>query len=246
MKKYLPFILLVLGIVVVVVVLVFLKGKKDIPPEETETVPEVAFDLRPVASLTPSEDGHWLKLKIQKIQIEAATVDYELLYRLPDGRTQGVPGTVNLEGKTELERDLLLGSESSGKFRYDEGVKEGSLTLRFRNEKGKLAAKFSTDFILLSEALLLTSADGKFTATLSGKATAFFVVMQTFGVTDNPPSEVLSGPYGLFSSDTGKIPALVKMESYKAYRHITGSRWAIHQDNDNINDSDTHIFVGTN
>jgi len=199
MKKFLPLIILLIGVLVLVGVFFFLKGRKSESSEGEEKVPEVAFPDRPVTSLTPSNDGHWLKLKVEKIKVKAKTLDYELLYELPDGRTQGVPGTVELSGVTKVERDLLLGSESSGKFRYDEGVKEGTLTLRFRNEKGKLTAKFTTPFALLSEAKELTSVDGKFTFTLDESSDAFFIVMETFGAPDGYPSGITTGPYGVFS-----------------------------------------------
>ena len=65
------------------------------------------------------------------------------------GIQQGVPGTAKLDGG-DIERKMLLGSESSGKFRYDEGVKGGTLTLRFRNSKGRLIGKLSTEFTLTS------------------------------------------------------------------------------------------------
>ena len=164
MKRFLPIFLVLLGILVLAGVYFFvIKGKKetDVVQEEETARIEVPLGERPVASLTPSSDGHWLKMVIEKIAIDAATLDYELLYKLPDGRTQGVPGTIKLEGQDSIERDLLLGSESSGKFRYDEGVENGTLTLRFRNQKGKLIVKFATEFHLQSETSSLKKRLGK-------------------------------------------------------------------------------------
>lgn len=200
MKKYLPFILLGLGIVILLVALFVLRKPKDSSDEAEEAVAEIALSQRPVVSLTPSEDGHWLKLFVEKIVIEAASMDYELLYKLPDGRTQGVPGTVKLDGQESIERDLLLGSESSGKFRYDEGVENGTLTLRFRNDKGKLIAKLSTDFGLVTEVSEITSSDGSFKFTLASDSTDYFVVMSSFGVYEVPETDIVSGPFGIFSS----------------------------------------------
>jgi len=225
MKKYLPFILLVFGILVIIVAIFLIKGKKEAPVEETETVPQVAFELRPIASLTPSEDGHWLKLRIEKIKVNAATLDYELLYKLPDGRTQGVPGTINLTGQAEIERDLLLGSESSGKFRYDEGVKDGTLTLRFRNDKGKLSAKFSTDFALLAGTAELNSPDKKFTYKLDKiPLKTFFVVMGTFGAPDGYPSGMVDEPYGVFSMKETGLSGVTSLSSGSAYSY-SDNQW---------------------
>lgn len=241
MRKFLPIILFVLGIIVVVGAIMFVRSRRNAtaPGEESAALPEVALADRPVASLTPTSDGHWLNLKIEKIKITADSMDYELLYQLPDGRTQGVPGTITLKGQAQIERKLLLGSESSGKFRYDEGVKAGTLTLRFRDSQGKLIAKFSTDFALLSSTKTLATADGKFTATLTALPTGFFVVMQTFGVSSNPPADVKAGPYGLFSSSTAVLAGSVTISGASNVYRWTGSTWA--------KDSfDSGVFIGTN
>ncbi|MBN1169199.1 hypothetical protein JXA63_04895 [Candidatus Woesebacteria bacterium] len=86
-------------------------------------------------TLTPSDDGHWLKLDVSGISQNADKMEYELIYNLPDGRVQGVPGSIELEGESKVERDILLGTESSGNYYYDEGVESGTLTLRlFKND----------------------------------------------------------------------------------------------------------------
>ncbi|MEK7112740.1 MAG: hypothetical protein AAB875_05430 [Patescibacteria group bacterium] len=246
MKRYLPLLLFLGGLLVLAGVYFFVlrKPAEENSGTEEETL-EVSLVDRPIASLTPKEDGHWLKLRIEKLLAGADSLDYELLYTLPDGRTQGVPGTITLTGKSVIERDLLLGSESSGKFRYDEGVETGTLTLRFRNDKGKLLARFSTKFHLQSATKDLSSVEGKFVATLSKSSNDYFVVMETFGIPDNPPVPVTSGPYGLFSSAKGSLPSVVKIGSEKVYRHITGPRWKVHEDNDDLLDSDSGVFIGS-
>ena len=208
MKKYLPLILLGVGLLVLILVFVFIKNKKSaVVEDDSNVLAEVAFKDRPFASLAPTSDGHYINLKIDKITLsKASSLDYELLYELPDGRTQGVPGTVDLKGETSFERKLLLGSESNGKFRYDEGVEVGSLTVRLRDSKGKLLAKFSTKWHLQSDVSELTSIDESFTYTLEKKPKGmYFVTMETFGLSTNEvPSLVEGGPYGVFAS--GELP----------------------------------------
>ena len=99
MKKYLPFIFLGVGILILVLVFVFIRSKKSADvTDDNGTLVELAFSDRPFASLTPTTDGHYLNLKIEKIKVPKATsMDYELLYSLPDGRAQGVPGTADLK-----------------------------------------------------------------------------------------------------------------------------------------------------
>jgi hypothetical protein len=239
MKKYLPIIIFAVGLIVVGAVAFFVFRGKGAVVDEEENVPPVPFEMRPVASLTPSEDGHWLKLKIEKLVFSAASVDYELLYKLPDGRTQGVPGTVKLEGQEAIERDLLLGSESSGKFRYDEGVEEGTLTLRFRNEKGKLVGKLSNDFHLQRGTKDLSSIDGGFKYLLKKTSDAFFVVMDTFGVPSDLPGSLASVPYGVFTSSEDKVPGKVEFGSAELYEW-DGSTWQKLEDGEASN---VGIFV---
>jgi len=210
-KKFLPLILLGVGILVLILVFVLIKNKKTEVINDSAVLAEVALKDRPIAMLTPTSDGRYINLKIDKITLpKAVSLDYELLYGLPDGRTQGVPGTVDLKGQTSFERKLLLGSESNGKFRYDEGVVDGSLTVRLRDSKGKLLAKFSTKWHLQSTDQELTSIDQNFIYKLDKKPTAgFFITMETFGLpaqtglpADETPSVVEEGPYGIFTSNT--------------------------------------------
>src|SRR3989304_588112 len=223
MKKFLPLIFLLLGVLVLVGVFFLIKGKKEVPQDEEEKVPEIAFENRPITSLTPSEDGHWLKLQIDKVKIKAKSLDYELFYKLPDGRTQGVPGTVDLSSTTKIERDLLLGSAASGKCRDDEGVKEGTLTLRFRNDKGKLMAKFTTSFALSSESMELSSVEGKFKFSLNKSSDAYFVVMETFGAPDGYPSGIAGGPYGVFVDSNEAISGVASFGSGTVYAYYSGN-----------------------
>jgi hypothetical protein len=243
-KKFLPVFLFILGIAVLGVVFFFITRSTDETgsPDEVENIPEVVLEDRPIVSLIPNEDGHWLKLVIEKFKIPAASLDYELLYSLPDGRTQGVPGTIALKDETSIERNLLLGSESSGKFRYDEGVEEGTLTLRFRDEKGKLQARFQTRFHLQADTMELSSADGKakFTLTKTPKK-VFFITMETFGIPLATPGALTSGPWGVFSSSSASFTAEVDLGSAKVYR-ASGTKWL---EVAKAADFDFGIFVGT-
>ena len=212
MKKYLPIIVGV-GIVLLLVVVFFVvKSIKNNstpsngPVEQVSVLPESQW---PVVTLTPTDKsdvkgslGHWLNFKVQKINVPgAASMDYLLVYATSDGGQQGVPGTVALTGG-DIERKLLLGSESSGKFRYDAGVTQGTMTITFRDGKGKSIGKLSTDFHLQSDVTALTSVDGKFTYTLDKIAkNVFFITMQTFLQPDPSSYVVWQNGYGVFASD---------------------------------------------
>lgn len=201
MKKFLPLILLGVGILVLGGVIFMFVRSKGSPAVEEETTKEIPQDQRPIVMLVPSADGHYLKLTIAQIKVKgAASLDYELLYTLPDGRTQGVPGTVKFTGG-DVIKDLLLGSESSGKFRYDEGVTGGTVNLRFRDGKGKLLGKLTTDFNMQTGVKTVQSVDGKFSYDL-GKITkgVFYVTMQTFAEPNPSTVVVYKDGYAVFAS----------------------------------------------
>jgi len=228
MRKYWPVGLLLVGVLVIFLAWFFVirdSGGDDLVDEDGN-IPEIPLEARPFAKLTPNEDGHWLQLKVEGLgKLEAASMDYELLYKVEDGRTQGVPGSIKLEGKTEIERDLLLGSESSGKFRYDEGVEDGTLTLRFRNNKGKLVGKLATQFHLQSGEVELTDLDNGFSYTLNKIASGvFFVTMQTFGLPAEAPGTVVEGPFGIFASVDDAMPGNVNLAGGTIYGFF-GSKW---------------------
>jgi len=232
MKKLLPVILLLFGIIVAAGVFFLMKGKntktqdtQDVDVEDAVT--EVPLDRRPIVSLTPTSDGHYLKLEIKKIVVDAVTLDYELTYKVPDGRTQGVPGTVKLTTKDDILKELLLGSESSGKFRYDEGVEVGQLVLRFRDANGKLVAKFSTDFNLVAPGKEIVSFDGNFKLTMSKPTTkTYFVVMDTLGYPGDTKLADSSKLYGLFSSDNKRYAGIVEIAGSHSVQYWDGSVWS--------------------
>lgn len=220
MKKYLPLILVGVGVLVILaVIFVIVKNsKKQTQDTATENVPELAQNLWPVVTLTPTDDaaapssmGHFLDFKVEKINVPgAATMDYLLVYSTSDGGQQGVPGSVKLDGSGAIEKKLLMGSASSGKYRYDAGVENGTMTITFRDGNGKSMGKLSADFHLQSNVVSLTSVDGKFTYTLDKAAkNVFFVTMPTFVQPDASEYVAWQNGYGVFASDgkphTGKV-----------------------------------------
>lgn len=221
MKKYLPLIFIGAGIIILLVAVFFIakgmKGGSATPTPEDTNVPDLSQAEWPVVTLTPTSNpsvpgslGHWLDFKVQKINVPGAvSMDYELVYSTTDGGQQGVPGTVKLNG-TDIDRPLLLGSESSGKYRYDTGVEHGTMTLKFRDASGKLIGKLSTDFHLQSGVIALTSIDGLFTYTLDKMAKGvFFVTMKTFSDPAASMMVISQNGYSVFASDgkphTGKL-----------------------------------------
>lgn len=213
MKEYLPLILLFSGVLILVGAFLFVRGSKnkDVFPEEKEETAllDLPIEERPVVTLTPTSDGHYLRLRVEKITFEAFNLEYMLLYDVPGGVQQGVPGTLPLQGVQEVEEDLLLGSESSGKFRYDEGVERGSITLRFRNEEGQLLVKFESEFHLQTNTDILSSPDAVLKYELASESEEYFVTMSTVGLPNGFEGEIDGGPYGIFTSFTKEMKGTV-------------------------------------
>lgn len=192
--------------------------KESTNDDQNIAIPELPADQRPVISLIPTNNprdakagnGKMLDLKVQKINIPGAvSMDYELVYTTGTGIQQGVPGMVKLDG-TDIDRPLLLGSESSGKFRYDAGVETGTITFKFRNSAGKLIGKLQGDWHLQTEVTELTSVDGIFKYTLDKAAKGvYFLTMQTFAEPEASAVVVSANGYTVFASDgkahSGKV-----------------------------------------
>ena len=212
-KKYLPFI----GVIVLAVLfvgVVFVIRKINQPAADTsleqvdESVPDLTQDQWPTVALIPSSDGHTLDLKINNIKVPGASaVEYLLEWTANNtgtATTQGTSGTAQLSGQTSVERnDLLLGSESSGKKRFDKGVENGKLTLRFRDANGKLLGKVQTDWHMQTGTKTLTSVDKSFTYTLSSMPTndVWFITINPFATPDPSTVVVYKSPWAIYASD---------------------------------------------
>ena len=221
MKKSFPLILVGAGLLIILVAIFFLTRnpkKESTNDDQNIAVPELPAEQKPVISLIPTGNprdtkagnGKMLDLKVQKINIPGATsMDYELVYTTGTGIQQGVPGTVKLDG-TDIDRPLLLGSESSGKFRYDAGVEIGTISFKFRNSSGKLIGKLQGNWHLQTEVTELASVDGSFKYTLDKLAKGvYFLTMQTFAAPDASTVVISANGYSVFASDgkahSGKI-----------------------------------------
>lgn len=237
MKKYWPIAILLLGILLIGgIFFIKSRGGEKLPVDEEENIPEVPFAQRPVVTLTPTEDGHYLKLNISNLVYSADVLEYLFEYKVATGETQGVSGKLDLSGQSSLDRELLLGSESSGKFRYDEGVETGTLTLRYRNSSGKTIGKIATDFHLQKDPTTLTSVDGKFSATPSVNE-GYFVTLNTLGLPAEAPGSLSNGPYGVFTSNTDEVSLKVDMSGEL---YMWNSQWV---KLDNNSSDTTGIFL---
>lgn len=190
------------------------------PTQIPVKTPEEAAKDGPFFSLIPSTDGHWLTIEIKNIPSETKSLEYELIYQAEfEGNlvergvsTLGSPvelddSATNGSNKKEFSKKILLGTASCTtvcKYKYDEGVKEGTFTLILNKTSSK--EKYESPFTLLKGSggkSGLFSKDEIFNFNSTNLSpNAVFIVVSTIGIpiplTGNLSPQ--SAPYGIFSS----------------------------------------------
>ena len=141
-KKYLT-----IGVIVIVVLLLIgiggnlLRSNKQAvssasPTPTEEVMPTVDSSVQ--VDLTSATGGKNVTLKIGQIPSGTSTVDYELSYQTVKQGLQGVIGTITLSnGESNYEKDILLGTCSSGVCIYHQVVGKINLTLKFTGDYGQ-------------------------------------------------------------------------------------------------------------
>jgi len=207
MKKNLTIVLIAVAVILIIGGIFLIKGKNknqtaDENQQDQKKTLETPLEDRPYVALIPRTDGKEFTLEISRIK-NAKTIEYELVYE-SQGLSRGVIGSVEISsGETEVSRKLLLGSCSKDVCKYDEGVEQGSLTLRFRGTEG--TRKFEASFHLQQGNKELTSVDQNFK--LSGKfaATTFYLTMPTIGLPEKVENKVISDSYGVFTAGSNTV-----------------------------------------
>lgn len=231
MRKVLPIFLVVLAGLAVAGAAFWLLRPSPETSEETGQAPakakeekktkELSLEDKPFVSLVPGSSCEYT-LNVSGIKKGTSELEYEVVYKVDSGITQGVPGTVKLNGKTSIIRDLLFGTESSGHRRCDKGVKDGTITVKYRDDDGKLIAKVDSDFQLKESAKAL-KLDG-FELDLGKISTEKYVVMNTLGLPGKTPGEVAAGPFGVFAART-KVSAEVEITGEGDIYMWNSSKW---------------------
>ena len=210
MKKNLTVALVIIAVLLIAIgAILMMRGRKTTEtsnnnqPNQQEAV-ETSLEERPFVSLTPRADGKEFTLDITRIK-NTQTIEYEMVYD-SQGLSRGVIGSVDIKGEDKVQRKLLLGSCSKSVCKYDEGVEQGALTLRFRGSDG--TRKFTSDFHLQQGGKELTSIDEKFK--LAGKFSVgtFYLIMSTIGLPEKVENKVIVGPYGIFTAGSSSVKNL--------------------------------------
>jgi len=195
-KVLLPIIGIAILLVITIVMIIIGKNKNKtsptIPNSSTNTNEELILSdsEKPYISLTPQADGHRLDLKITNIPSSISDIEYDLIYTAQDEDLEiekGVGGTIEIEA-TSVERELLLGTESCTngcKYKYDEGITGGTLTLNFITSDGK-SALYEAPFVFKTSAdikkdggLSLITENFEIEASVTSKSD-YFVLIKNF------------------------------------------------------------------
>lgn len=138
-KKILILTVTVIGIGLVVVFAYFNKPKPkqdnlqdDILPK-SEIIPTV--DASVMVDLT-SKNNKEVILNINKIPSGTMSIEYELSYLAKGDLPKGVIGTISIDNEDVIERKITLGTCSSGKCVYDQGVEKIKVSLKFSGDYG--------------------------------------------------------------------------------------------------------------
>ena len=117
----------------------------DVTPTPTVILPTISDSI--VVLLTPKNSNREVMLKISGLESDVASVEYELTYLTGAVLPRGVLGKITPLGKTEITRDdIVLGTCSSGKCVYDQGVTKIDLSLKINSAKG--ASVFQKSYTL--------------------------------------------------------------------------------------------------
>ena len=195
-------------------------------PSPTPKMVEMSPEQKPYISLIPRHDGHELKLKISNIPDTITQIEYELIYLVADGvieMEKGIGDTVKVQGAT-MEKDLLLGTAScttTCKYKYDEGVTGGTLSLIFINNQGQMSTH-QTPFVLTSAAQINTDKSlslNDLVITATARQGQFFILLKNYGMPNS--STQARQIYSVFASGNGGgqiksiVPASTIKENHK-------------------------------
>lgn len=138
---------IIIGGLITVLVVVFIgyslmtKGKSQekstsAPTPTEQLIPTVDSNVK--VDLAKKSTGKEVTLLVQGIPKGTTSIEYELSYNTIRQGIQGVLGTVILEGsETEYEKDLTLGTCSSGTCVYHDVEGKITLSLRFTGSYGE-------------------------------------------------------------------------------------------------------------
>lgn len=113
------------------------KPKQQNPQDEilpkSEIIPTVDAN---VEVMLVSKSNKEVVLTVNNIPSGTTSIEYELSYLAKGDLPKGVIGTIPIETEENIERSITLGTCSSGKCVYDQGVESIKVSLKFVGDYG--------------------------------------------------------------------------------------------------------------
>jgi hypothetical protein len=181
---------------------------KTVTSKKRNPVNILELEKRPYITLTPRSDGHELSVTIDNLKHDEERVEYELEYQAGT-MLQGAGGRIDFtEEPAPVTKNLLFGSCSKGKCKYDEDVNSGSLTLYFEGKEDySLKGEFTLGKMAEKEGVF-NSQDVKVSLDVGEKGLdddTFMVVASTMGLPGKVKGKILAGPIGFFTAGSPDV-----------------------------------------
>ena len=173
------------------------------PTPPVNRIIPLSLEEMPYLVLSPKENNHYLVLELKKIK-NADGVEFELIYELEDEISRGISGKIDLEGE-EAEKELMLGTCSSGTCRFDEGVTGGQIILNLL--QGSQIRSLHTNFVIFEKES--ASPDGKINVEAAKRN--FLLLKAAVCLKLWEGKELLGGPYTL-TSENQKVSLLLRQK----------------------------------
>jgi len=142
MNKRIKIIVLIsLILIIALIFFIFRNKKKPVNQKSDQVAPTESIiptvDSSVIVKLVPVIPGKELKLSIENIPVNTTGIEYSLTYDTKQQNAQGVIGSVSLDSKSnKYEKQITLGTCSSGRCVYHEVSGEVKLSLKFTGDYG--------------------------------------------------------------------------------------------------------------
>lgn len=243
MKKYLPYIIVLLVLVAVGVgAYFFINSRSTQAPPPTKKIVEAVNTVdvsdRPYVTLSPTVEKHpagtEVELTVHNTTLGATEAEYELEYQA-GSLLQGAFGSMDFSiDKPPVSKTLLLGTCSAGgKCDYNKDVSGGTVLLRLSGGQEKFAVKGEWTYQQMADREgKFSSRDSKFRVDVGAKglpSATWVIVMQPIGLPEPLESEVVGGPYHISAGASAKSAEVsLRLSSDVESATLlgwTGSRW---------------------
>ena len=160
----------------------------------------------PKSKIEPKSLGHWVTFTVENVG-KFKQLEYEFEYTT-GSMIQGGLGRIDFtKERPPVSKEIAFGSESKGKYKYDEGVYTGQFTFTFSNGED---AALRTDFNLQNAGEnngIFTTPDNKAELRTGKelKSGDYLIIASTLGLPGPVNGKVIAGPYGFYADSSRSL-----------------------------------------